>query len=186
MMNRRSALTAMGATLSAAAVGGAVIPSLAEEPVEDICDKVERLAHELSAAMGEWLNGKFVAHVAPLDDVVFLRRASILVSRAPGPQLAATECVTEVEAYHSALARHAALFSAQDSGEPVTEEEVWAALDPIDDAVLALCRFCPQTPEGAERRRAVLSRILPGEVEGRLEWSKDIFDALISAGGPHV
>jgi hypothetical protein len=97
--------------------------------------------------------------------------------------LAATECVTEVEAIEAAFRVHSVLFLANDRGEGVSDAEVWAALDPIDDAVLALCRCRPVTAKGQVRRRTKLLKILAAEIEGRAEWAQDIFAALLTEGG---
>jgi len=128
----------------------------------------------------KWLVGQVWSDIAGIEEKMLA-----WLNREDGPtDLAQTECVAEIEAYHRAFANHSALFAAQDRGQSgVSEAQVMALLDPIDDAVLALCRFRPKTPEGTERRRALLSKILPAEVEGRKEWSQDIFDALLSASG---
>jgi hypothetical protein len=128
----------------------------------------------------QWLTGQVWSDIANIEE----RMRAKLDSEAGDTDLSLTECVAEVEAYHRAFANHSALFTAQDQGQPgVTDAQVMASLDPIDDAVLALCRFRPITREGTERRQALLSKILPGEIEGRLEWSKDVIDALLGASG---
>lgn len=128
----------------------------------------------------KWLVGQVWRDIADIEDKMLAKVNAIAMGEADGR----TECVAEVDAYNLARTNHSALFTAHDNGEPgVTEAQVLAALDPMDNAVIALCRVRPTTSEGTERRRALLSEILPAEVEGRREWSQDVFDALLSASG---
>lgn len=136
--------------------------------------------HDEGVEVTKWLVGQVWHDIADLEAKMLAKVNAIALSEADGR----TECVAEVGAYHRARASFEALFRAQDEGrDGVTEAQVSAALDPVDEAVVALCRVRPTTPEGTERRRALLSEILPAEVEGRREWSQDIFDALLSASG---
>lgn len=161
------------------AVGAAVfVPTGAMAGEECIAERVDRLSAELSEAMGQWLNGKFVAYVKPHGAVTFCRADSIRLVPSSGPEDGSDDCVAEVMAVERAYSRHEAAFKAQDAGNGY-DLEVSLALDEIDEAVLALCRAQPRTIQGQQRRSTLLAKILPGEVEGRLEWSKVIFDALL-------
>lgn len=75
ILTRRALLSLAGATASTAALGTTIVPAVyaatPDLPVEDIAGKVERLALELSAALGEYYGGQFRAIVGPDDDVIF-------------------------------------------------------------------------------------------------------------------
>lgn len=78
----------------------------------------------------------------------------------------------------SAVARHEVIFVAQDNGDAVEEEEVSAALGPIDDALEALCRYRPHDPAARARRSDFLADELPRSTYGCEELMRCMYRAL--------
>jgi hypothetical protein len=73
-------------------------------------------------------------------------------------------------------ADHARAFGQQDS-----DDECFAALGRMDDAIIALCAARPTSPEAYEARRAFLAGNLYDQVEGRDGMLKAVIAALFAA-----
>lgn len=82
----------------------------------------------------------------------------------------------------NALAEHDRLFQLGDWGL-VPEDEVRAALGPLNDALIALCAARPTDPPQIELRRAYLNAVLPEAVDGSAELAKSIFHWLLKTDG---
>lgn len=73
---------------------------------------------------------------------------------------------------------HERLFRANDNGS-ASDEQVSAAIGPINDALEALCRARPCSPQARERRRAYLSAEIVPYVDGVPEMMQRVVDALL-------
>lgn len=91
------------------------------------------------------------------------------------------EIVQLIGDHQIALAEHDRLSTLNDYGRGVSDAEVSAALDPIDNALEALCSARPATPEAASARKSHLSTVLVGALEGRPEMTQIVIDLLLDS-----
>lgn len=67
--------------------------------------------------------------------------------------------------------------------QPNSDDECFAALGKMDDAIIALCAARPTSSEAIEARRAFLAGNLYDQVEGRDGMLKEVFAALFAPSG---
>lgn len=79
-----------------------------------------------------------------------------------------------IKAYEDAIAHHNKIFE-----EDAPQAECAAALDPANDALIAICAARPATPEGRRRRREYLSERLFEDTDGCADLIKAAFAALL-------
>lgn len=82
----------------------------------------------------------------------------------------------------TACEEHERLFRANDNGS-ACDEQVSAAIGPINDTLEALCRARPSSPEARERRRSYLSAEIVPYVDGVPEMMQRVVDALLAEPG---